>query len=226
MRTYYSFSFSIFFHVLVFLLIIYITKAKNTYINTSSNIINISSVVSVEAIGLPNILKKDLAEIDSLNQKTIEVSKDDMVLKQDNTDAVLKIKAISSLKEKIKQDSYLSKIKQIKGMGKVFTDGTPISLSGSSTTGDSDVYILKIQKLVSMNWEMPTWADLKNKKVLINCIINSDGTINKITLIESSGIKEIDDSAIGAIKKADPFPEPPYKFKDIFNSEGINFSFP
>lgn len=225
MRVYLSFSSSVFLHVLILLLIIYINKKNNTYIETD-NIINISSVVSVEAIGLPNVLKKDIEQISQI--KTQELSKDDMVLNQDNNDAVLKLKAINSLKEKIKQDDYLSKIKQIKGMGRVFTDGTPISLTGSNTNenGEENVYILKIQKLVSMNWELPTWADLKNKKVLINCTINSDGSIKNIVVTESSGINEIDETAINAIKKSAPFPEPPYKFKEILETEGLNFSFP
>lgn len=225
MRSYISFSTSICLHILIFFLIFYINKKHNTYIETD-NIINISSVVSVEAIGLPNILKKD---IEAITQETAStLSKDDMVLNQDNSDAVLKLKAISSLKEKIKQDEYLSKIKQIKGMGKVFTDGTPISLSGTSTNelSKDDEYIVKIQKLISMNWELPTWADLKNKKVLVNCTINSDGSVKEILVTASSGLKEIDDTAVNAIKKSAPFPEPPYKYKEILEAEGLTFSFP
>lgn len=225
MKSYQSLSISIILHLSIFIFIIFLNKSNVAYIETD-NIINISSVVSVQELGMPNVLKKDLLEFNNTKTEALELGKEDMILNQEKSDAVIKLKAINELKEKIAKDTYLNKIKLIRGQGKVFSESSYISLSGTNTGTEKDEYILKIQHLIRMNWEIPTWADLKNKKILLNCIFNSDGTIKNISILQSSGEKEIDDTAINAIKKAEPFPEPPYKFKDILVNEGLNFSFP
>jgi len=217
---YNSFYVSIAFHLTLIILIFFITNNK-TYIEINNELINIQNITTVDAVGLPNILKKDIPLI---NQKKIEQKKEDMVLKQ--TANIDRLKAISNLRNRIDEKKYLEKVQEIKGLGAVFKGQANLGISSNKNLEEEDEYFIRVKNKVNSNWNLPSWLSFEGKKILIRVYIDYDGNIIKIEQVKSSEDSDLDNSAITAIKNSEPFIPAPDKFKDSIKKQGILFSFP
>jgi len=215
---FHSFYVSIFFHFILIFMFFFITKRKN-YIEFEKNLINIENITTVDLVAMPNILKKDLALI---NEK--KVDKEQMVLKQSTN--IDRLKTIKKLREKIDKNNYLKKINQVRGLGVVFSEQANLGVSSNKELDEKDKYFIKLKNIVNSNWNLPSWVDFENKKVLIKVYIENDGSLIRLDLLKSSNDNELDDSAINAIKKSEPFLIAPEKFKEDIKKNGIIFSFP
>lgn len=68
-----------------------------------------------------------------------------------------------------------------------------------------------IQKLISQNLTYPSLARKNNWAgvVVVNFVINLDGSIDNLKVVESGGYTILDNAAMKAVRKAEPFPVPP-----------------
>ena len=96
---------------------------------------------------------------------------------------------------------------------------------------DYTPYIKSVEEKVIKNWQMPSRKKIDSKKdkevsVQVALTVDKDGRTEKIRLLKSSNINELDDSAYDAIKKASPFEKFPDKFfnEDITIILNFNFS--
>lgn len=69
-------------------------------------------------------------------------------------------------------------------------------------------YLQKMKQKIEMVWEYPEYARQRGigGQLKINFSIGKDGKIEKVTLIDSSGLKVLDDAALKALRDASPFP--------------------
>jgi len=106
--------------------------------------------------------------------------------------------------------------------------------SGSGTAGGIGVsvdsgnfpyigYINILRNKVAENWVPAPYAYSGVKKVLIYFNISKNGSVDKLTVKETSGISYIDRSAIRAVKNSSPFPPLPSGFPDEYL--GVYFMF-
>jgi TonB family protein len=64
----------------------------------------------------------------------------------------------------------------------------------------------------------------KDRRTILKVSLNPNGTLARVFIIESSGIDFLDDEAISAFRKAQPFPNPPKALVEK-GSSLISFSF-
>lgn len=82
-------------------------------------------------------------------------------------------------------------------------------------------YMRKMQMNIKKNWNPPKYN--KNCKIVAIYKIQQDGKISNIRIKKSSGDKNMDNSAIKALKKSSPLSPLPYGFKE--KSVDVEFSF-
>jgi colicin import membrane protein len=73
----------------------------------------------------------------------------------------------------------------------------------------------------SWSWVSGKRTDLK---VLVNISIQENGEITGLKLLDTSGDRSFDDSVARAIRKANPLPAPPEKFRQQFKNVNVPFS--
>ncbi|MEO0295767.1 MAG: energy transducer TonB, partial [candidate division WOR-3 bacterium] len=69
-------------------------------------------------------------------------------------------------------------------------------------------YLQKMKQKIEMVWEYPEYARQRGigGQLKINFSIGKDGKIEKMILVDSSGLKVLDDAALKALRDASPFP--------------------
>ena len=196
--------------------------------------------INVDVVGLPNVLKKDIQEmatLDSAEEETAEQK--EMVLKENVS--INKKKLLAKLKQSVEsKDNYLKKIKVIKGMKSA--DNNKISEAqktgtetgtgsgqgegnGESTGPTVNPYFVNIKDLVRTYWQIPTWLKSEGLNTQITIKIGDDGQLTHIQITKTSGNSDFDKLAYQAVKNSSPFTPPPLAVKDIVEN-GVILSFP
>lgn len=69
-------------------------------------------------------------------------------------------------------------------------------------------YLQKMKQKIEMVWEYPEYARQRGigGQLKINFSIGKDGKIEKMILVDSSGLQVLDDAALKALRDASPFP--------------------
>jgi TonB family protein len=108
------------------------------------------------------------------------------------------------------------------------TGGSPWgSLSGGSSAFESKLndYYNMVEAKIKKEWTMP--GDLpkggRNLETIIIIVIDRNGKIQKSSIEKKSGNSQYDQSAMRAIKKAEPLPAIPKEFSDETVEVGIRF---
>ena len=197
--------------------------------------------INVDVVGMPNVLKKDLALLNQQKEEVTHVIKhDEMVLPNSKKTAAEKKNALAQLKDNLQTEStYLKKIKIIKGIkqsigiGKI-TDkvekpgigsGTGSGVGNSTDNIPSNPYFNTMKDMIKSYWKVPGWVNLNGLNTLILVKVNSSGDIYEIEVTKQSGNPTFDNLAYNAVKNASPFPTPPISLKDTLQ-DGVILSFP
>ncbi|MCJ7662987.1 MAG: TonB family protein, partial [Desulfobacterales bacterium] len=103
--------------------------------------------------------------------------------------------------------------------------GTGGGASGSSVGGSKlDVYYSQIWTKIKKEWALPEDLSKANLETIIIVVIDRAGRIQKSLFEKKSGNVLYDQSAMRAIKKADPFPPIPQELSDDTLVFGFIFS--
>ena len=78
--------------------------------------------------------------------------------------------------------------------------------------------VIKIKQKIEENWVRPP-STRGGMLVKLSLNFNSDGSINSVKILESSGLEKFDISAVEAVKKSSPFSD----IKDISKSDFRNY---
>jgi len=133
--------------------------------------------------------------------------------------------AINKLKQKAALDKLLkSKTAESKPMtGDRLNPGT--SFAGMDAIQFSKYYdSLKVH--LFNNWSLPQWLSELNLKAQALVVIDENGYVIKKEIIKSSGNSTFDNTILGAIEKASPFPVAPDRLKSKVKNKEIVFGFP
>ena len=87
---------------------------------------------------------------------------------------------------------------------------------------DFSPYMNKVQKKIKSNWHPPKGDESKNTVVFFS-IDKQGNLVDKVTIVKSSGNREVDKAAIDAVNASAPFEKLPAKFKG--NKVDIQFTF-
>ena len=75
-------------------------------------------------------------------------------------------------------------------------------------TNEFDQYLLEVTEKIRVHWKLPSYLQQSAFKCRIQLFINSQGTIELIKIVETSGNSEFDDWALKAINDTIPFKVP------------------
>jgi len=81
-------------------------------------------------------------------------------------------------------------------------------------------YVALIQDAVQRKWKVPNAHDVQDP--LVEMVLNTDGSVNRVKILESSGNTAFDASLLRAIEAAAPFQVPRKQF-EIFRNNRIRF---
>jgi len=92
--------------------------------------------------------------------------------------------------------------------------------AGQLSAQEINRYIALIQDAVQRHWKVPTAVKVHDP--LVEMILNPDGSVNKVNILESSGNGAFDASLLRAIEAAAPFEVPTREF-ELFRNNRIRF---
>lgn len=127
-----------------------------------------------------------------------------------------------------KRDSVLSGMPGESEFGKPGSGPTGQGLIASDNPSFQNItYLDAIASKMYQNWNFNLWridiTQFQHLEVMINIIINKDGTIQNPTIQKSSGIPFLDRSALSAVYNSNPLPPLPKEFKDQYLNINLKF---
>jgi len=85
-----------------------------------------------------------------------------------------------------------------------------------------DSYIAMMQQAVQRRWKVPAGVDSDTPDPLVEMVLNRDGSVASVRIVESSGNTALDQTLISAIYAAAPFQIPAQQF-EVFRVNQIRF---
>jgi len=101
------------------------------------------------------------------------------------------------------------------GSGGGFGSGRGVQIgSGTGNEGTIDSwYIRQVERKVGQNWLRTSLGNLRRVRATATFIVNRNGKIENIELVESSGVRSVDLAVLRAIQASDPLPPLPYELR-------------
>lgn len=85
-------------------------------------------------------------------------------------------------------------------------------------------YLRGLQTKITKAWQEPSqFARLEDRRALVSFVIARDGSVSRIELRGSSGMEQLDQSALAAVESAQPFSPLPDDYKEPFLDVTIQF---
>jgi len=216
-----SFLVSFVLHSLFFLSLSLLTVKPQKIYYIPIQIIGVNTSGAITKIGneknISKIAAKELAaERDKIKQGDIVAVKSVKNIKKKDKETA----AEKSQKKFAQNNSEESKASNpAAGSG----SGSGIGVSVDSGNFPYVGYINILRNKVAENWTPAPYAYSGIKKVLIYFSISKNGSVDKLTVKETSGVSYIDRSAIRSVKNSSPFPPLPSGFPDEYL--GVYFMF-
>ena len=209
----------------------------------------------VDVVGLPDILKKDLAKVSKateqsqLDAKKAEERQAEKELKPKIVKAA-KIKEMADPNEVVlkpkqqsKKDARDKKLKnalaRIKALEKISDEPAPkavvvrgnavskgTSLSGDAKETSDSAYFDAVRNRLLESWALPVWIARQNLSAKVKIYIDARGRVHGMEFIKTSGNPQFDSAVKKAIADSDPFPVPPTELINFVLVNGITFGFP
>ena len=198
----------------------------------------IQAAVKVDLVEMPKFTIKELRTMETLKyiEKEEEIKEIKKVIVKKPSDAFLKKVKKKSLKDllgniskkrierrrthstkKKKKDlAELSstKLKALLNQGNKLSQGVVLTGEGSeSDLTEFDRYNMSLVSKVREYWKLPSYLkDRSDLKTGVRIFIAPDGSLKKMSLYQSSGVKEFDQLALEAVRKSAPFSPPSSAF--------------
>ncbi len=168
------------------------------------------------------------------NQKKLEAEKKKKIEKKRKQEALKKKQEQDRAKA---QQNAINKLKQKEALSKLLKkDDTPKANTGerlnpgNSFSGMDAIQFNKyygdLKEHLFNNWSLPQWLSELDLKAQALVVIDRDGYVIKKTILKSSGNTNFDNTILGAIDKASPFPVAPERLKMKVENKEIVFGFP
>jgi TonB family protein len=191
----------------------------------------------VDLVALPDILKKDLANIPAKKDIPIKPEasvkpKEEVIFKSKpkTNDGDLQLGDKTKRSEKIK--NALQRIKALQEVQEqdVIVKGNQIS-KGTELSGDAKeklqaTYLDLVYERIKANWALPIWLSRKDLSAKVRISIDAYGRVLQYQFEKGSGHPQFDSAVKQALAKSDPFPPPPEDLRKAMERNGILLGFP
>lgn len=165
------------------------------------------------------------SETESERMKAPDKSAQNKEIKPEDVD-----KKIRSTIEKIKKEARKEEESESYGTGG--SDGSSSGIVGPYGSGGlggtiASFYLGEVWDSIRRNWSMPKAGVDTPKDAHASFLVKIDaqGHVTSMSLLKASGYDLFDNSALAAIKKAEPFSPPPSMLVDTLSREGIEVRF-
>ena len=206
----------------------------------------------VDLVGLPDILKKDLAALPKLPSAkeppapskapdTPDEAADpkEMVLKPKKVpdaspadrekklkNALARIKALDRIqaadREDAKNKAREAAIPLLKG--NIISKGT--SLSGAARESAEASYYDEVRERIQSQWVLNAWLARQKLSARVQIFVDARGRIRSFRFTEPSGNAAFDEAVRSALGRSQPLPAPPPEFAAGVLADGISVGFP
>lgn len=201
----------------------------------------------VDLVGLPDILKKDLDQIQltpPAKDKAKETVTEPRKATKSDAASAPKAKTTDAPNHRKQMDDALARVKALARIAREqeaaeteqseksrpLIKGNQVS-EGSSVTGDAKEttqagYYDAVLSRLQANWTLPVWLARRQLSAKVVVFIDSAGRISGLAFRKSSGDARFDAEVRRAIEASAPFSPPPKEILDDVQSDGILFGFP
>jgi TonB family protein len=210
----------------------------------------------VDIVGLPDVLKKDLANIprnkpsqeilDALKKaeesakkikpSTVKLPPPEQKAEKDEMVLHPKQMANPAARER-KLKSALERIKSLEKIEDRDTDSKPVVVKGNrvskgtSLTGDAKEaaeasYFDQLRDRLQENWALPVWVARQNLSAQVQVFIDAHGRLRNFRFVKNSGNPQFDEAIKKTLSDSQPFPIPPEGLADSLLDHGVLVGFP
>ena len=124
--------------------------------------------------------------------------------------------------------NYDGELRNLVLRGNQLSQGTGLT-GGGDSSGDMtalNLYASGLPDHIRPYWKLPTYLKDKEYQCRIRIYLRPSGSLIKAHIFESSGNEEYDQKALGAVKKAEPFPNVPNDIQSRVSQGDIILGFP
>ena len=89
---------------------------------------------------------------------------------------------------------------------------------------EQEQYYKRIREIIASNWIIPKEHESGDWNCMVRFSINPDGAVSDIQITQSSGISDVDEATLQAMKKSSPLPALPPGFEGQAQTIAIAFS--
>jgi len=212
----------------------------------------ITPSLRVDLVGLPDLLKKDLANVPKAlpkpNLEEKSVTKPEMPVPVAKPDELVlnptKVKKTTTEEEKAKAkkiDSALARIRALERLKDKADDtdqddeaivirGNQVSagssLSGNARENAQAGYYDRIREALVEYWSLPPWLARQTLSAQIQIRIDPAGRVLASKFLKSSGSAPFDEAILATLRDAQPLPRPPKELVQSLIDNGVVVGFP
>jgi len=143
--------------------------------------------------------------------------------RKDQESALKRLQAMAKLDQQARADVAQKALAAAKN-AQAAVRGNQIS-KGNSLSGltrlDHAKYLDDLEARVKSQWRPPKFLSSAKLRVRVVLIIDSNGSILKKSIVQSSGNSVFDESAIQAIEAAQPLKAPPETLQGLLSTQGV-----
>lgn len=208
----------------------------------------------VDIVGLPDVLKKDLAHIRPAQQqqalseklkKATEAAENIKPIAPEPNERVLNPKktpiapthSLNSSENPSgvskKNQSALARIKALEKLGdgeNVLIRGNAISkgtsLSGDAKESSEEDYLDLLRNQLQQNWSLPVWLARQKLSAQVQIFLDHQGRLRNFRITKTSGNPQFDEAVKRSIQESQPFPPPPANVASALLGHGVLIGFP
>ena len=201
------------------------------------------STLRVDLVGLPDLLKKDMHNVQALPPsaelpqpttkhvpKAVEPAEpDEMVLRPKKTERTSKDRE-KKLKSALDRIKSLAKIASLEKKASPVIKGNQVS-KGTSLSGDAREsaeasYYDSLKAKLQDNWALPIWLARQNLAAQVQIFVDSRGRILSYRFLKPSGNAQFDDAVKKTLAESQPFMTPPSEMAQTLMTDGVLIGFP
>lgn len=209
----------------------------------------------VDIVGLPDDLKKDLAQIrpsqqqqelseklkkateaaESIKPVAPTIKKTELTPAEPN-ERILnpkKLPSSGSADVSKKNQSALARIKALEKLGNAedaLIRGNAISkgtsLSGDAKESSEENYLDLLRNQLQQNWALPVWLARQKLSAQVQIFLDQQGRLRNFRIIKPSGNAQFDEAVKRSVQESQPFPPPPAHIASALLGHGVLIGFP
>jgi len=213
------FFISIFMSILIHLILIEKIDIKGFISNSNKKNKDVEIDISIQETKLKNNLPK------KINKKS-KLSRNDALKQLTHTQKIVKTDSLNpsgptNIKTKNNTDNIITNISTFSSTSTEINKTSSLRIKNISSKSRDYMYKLyfeswkrKVERVGAMNYPESAKNSGIFGSLLLTVSLNSDGLIKKMTIIKSSGKKDLDEATLNIVRMGEPYAKFPARMKD------------